>query len=350
MAILIKQCKKLTNSYINVNGEKKKVLSILVNKNGAPTKVFETDGNGLFIAIYTDGSKFSRIQSKDGISWEEIAIPNTSPAIAFGKGKFVTFKNRIALYSEDGINWIEGGTVPSDVQTLYFPNRMVFTNERFISFRTYFSSMPLIYSEDGINWIYTGYKPPHYVFDIVFGDNKYVAVGSSSNRPYISYSTDGISWTNKSLYSVSGNRLLEIRSVAYGNGKFVAVASRGDGYNGGGIFYSEDGINWTYIAQIDNEYFYQLYSITFANGKFVVGGNYYTYFSEDGVNWTRNSDQLYSNMSASAIAYGNNKFVTTGKYNPLYSGDGINWTLGSIPSTLTNNSIVYTELAYGKFK
>jgi hypothetical protein len=50
-------------------------------------------------------------------------------------------------------------------------------------------------------------------------------------------------WTTNQVYSPSGsNDYSFLRSVAYGDGKFIAVGERGDG---GLLFSSNDGINWT---------------------------------------------------------------------------------------------------------
>jgi hypothetical protein len=58
-----------------------------------------------------------------------------------------------------------------------------------------------------------------------------VAVSSSD---VVAYSTDGINWTTATMPSS-----VEWKSIAYGDGKFVAVAHG----NARGA-YSEDGINW----------------------------------------------------------------------------------------------------------
>jgi len=57
------------------------------------------------------------------------------------------------------------------------------------------------------------------------------------------------------------------RSVAYGNGLFVAVAYSGTGNR---VMTSPDGINWTIrVSAADNDW----YSVTYGNGLFVAVAN-----------------------------------------------------------------------------
>ena len=57
----------------------------------------------------------------------------------------------------------------------------------------------------------------------------------------------------------------QIKSICYGNGKFVAV-----GYKGKGA-YSEDGINWTSISDMKVGTS-AINSVCYGNDKFVAGG------------------------------------------------------------------------------
>ena len=57
-----------------------------------------------------------------------------------------------------------------------------------------------------------------------------------------------------------------IYSICYGNGKYVAVGSKGK------MAYSTDGITWTAVA--DSTFSSTIYSICYGNGKYIVGGGY----------------------------------------------------------------------------
>ena len=70
----------------------------------------------------------------------------------------------------------------------------------------------------GVDWWITTLPESANWYSVAYGNGKFVAVASGSNKA--ACSTDGIAWTSVTLPS-SANW----RSVAYGNGKFVAVAS-----------------------------------------------------------------------------------------------------------------------------
>ena len=72
------------------------------------------------------------------------------------------------------------------------------------------------------------------------------------------HSTDGITWT-----AAAATEANSWRSVAYGNGKFVAVSS--DGINR--VMHSSDGITWTAAAAAESN---SWRSVTYGNGKFVA--------------------------------------------------------------------------------
>jgi hypothetical protein len=119
---------------------------------------------------------------------------------------------------------------------------------------------------------------------IAYGDGKFVAVGYKAEELStffsMAYSTDGINWTaveNTGLttqYSSFGDAMYNaINDIAYGNGKFVVVTGNNQ------IAYSTDGINWTasgasgFISTINNDLEYtEIESIVYGDGKFIIGG------------------------------------------------------------------------------
>ena len=127
-------------------------------------------------------------------------------------------------------------------------------------------------------------------------------------------------------------------SVAYGNGKFVAVAGSG------GAAYSNNGITWTPVTLPSSA---SWSSVTYGNGKFVAvaEGSDAAAYSTDGVTWTVVT--LPSSASWSFVAYGNGKFVAVaGGGSAAYSTDGITWTVVTLPSSVSWCSVTYGD---GKF-
>ena len=90
---------------------------------------------------------------------------------------------------------------------------------------------------------------------IAYGNGKFVAVTGNSDTA--AYSTDGIIWVAVTLPSSAS-----WSSVAYGNGKFVAVASRSDA-----AAYSTDGVTWTAVTLPSSA---SWSSVAYGNRKFVA--------------------------------------------------------------------------------
>lgn len=217
-------------------------------------------------------------------SWSSGTLSGGGYGLAYGKGVFVTigYNTNKALYSTDGITWTEvslGSTA---------------------------------------NW-----------YGITYGDGCFVAVGSDSQY---SFSYDGINWSSGSIYSSSSYTFY---GIAYGNGMYVATPSSGTT-----IFVSEDGRHWrTTNGPVSSS---QYTRISFANGRFYMGG----YYSLNGVNWTK----LPSGTSGNFVCFGVDRYVgiylsNSSSSNYYYSTDGLNWTTKTLPE-----SAVWGSVAYGNGK
>jgi hypothetical protein len=106
--------------------------------------------------------------------------------------------------------------------------------------------------------------------------------------------------------AVSDNTF-DIRAIAYGNNRFVAVGESGK------MAYSADGITWTAVSDSTFGSSY-IYGITYEGGRFVAGGaDGKMAYSADGITWTAVPDSTFGTTWISAIAYGNNRFVAVGE-------------------------------------
>ena len=174
---------------------------------------------------------------------------------------------------------------------------------------------------------------------IAYGNGVYVAVGSNATDSNAAYSTDGINWipVNTTVYT--------IRSLCYGNGKFIAWAmgihehaSNSDGFLGSSV----DGKKWNFTKlgyYIDG----QKSDIIFAENKFVAcGRNKLVEYSTDGINWNSVIVTDYS-RAYTKIVYGNGIYACFGLNNTQItysmSSTGLNgdWTSGD----LTEHSVFY---------
>jgi len=132
------------------------------------------------------------------------------------------------------------------------------------------------------------------------------------------------------------------RSVAYGNGLFVAVAEDGSSNR---VMTSPDAINWTSrTSAADNTW----NSVTYGAGLFVAvsssGTGNRVMSSPDGITWTSRTSAANNNWRN--VTYGNNIFVavgiTAGVGNKIMTSyDGISWTLRTAPTDNDWRSVTY---------
>ena len=259
--------------------------------------------------------------------------------IVENNGKFMSISLSKAIYSEDGVNWID--VALPDFTDPYF---LTYGNGKFVAISGGYYNTSAIYSEDGINWMVS--EIPHIETTewgaITYGNGKFVAVTGSSSGLYGAYSEDGINWNTMKTY------IHFCHSVTYGNGKFVAVGTcRDENYNPfSGVAYSEDGINWEYTQMPPN---HQWYSVTYGNGKFVAGAtdSPFVAYSEDGINWIETELPVSNSWESDCmVSYCKDRFVVTSNYlnYGAYSTNGIDWNEISFP--ISCKSVAYGN---GKF-
>jgi len=174
---------------------------------------------------------------------------------------------------------------------------------------------------------------------ITFGNGKFVAGSKNGKMASLSTTNGGITWNIEASWNIENvfNDIFDSQSylnaIAYGNGKFVASASKGQ------IASSTDGLRWKTIKVNSGSN-----TIAYGNGKFITCGTEIL-TSTDGETWTT---VCYSPFSIDSIAYGNNMFVACGNdYKIAYStDDGTTWTVVNVSNIFRHDLGVYT-IAYG---
>ena len=280
-------------------------------------------GNGRFVAVGATSNQNGCAYSDDGINWTDTPIVDTLSAwhdIAFGGGRFVAVSERqTAAYSDDGITWIST-TMPSN----QYWNKLCYGNGCFVAIVATYNSNYAAYSYDGITWNATSLPVATNWESITYGNGRFVIVGRGANA---AYSEDGITWTTASLPDTSDYKW----AVTFGSGRFVAVK----GYTTVGA-YSEDGMTWVATTTPAQQ---NVKDIAYGNNRFVAISAYasvqYSYdfwYSEDGITWSTTPAAV--DASWTAVEYGNNMFVavadglgtdTTGGTVVSQSPDGTKW-------------------------
>jgi hypothetical protein len=153
-------------------------------------------------------------------------------------------------------------------------------------------------------------------------------------------SLDGITWSTTIVVGLSG-----VRSIAYGNGRYVAVGDMG------AIYTSSDATNWNSTGTVIDGRRHYLRA-AFGESKFVVIGlegwptepqGVLMLTSIDGINFTQvaRPPPVYA-----TVAYGHGKFVAIGR--PAQGGaviftstDGTEWAAQSSGSTAESPETLY---------
>ena len=126
----------------------------------------------------------------------------------------------------------------------------------------------IAYSSDGANWIAVENSPfydwlysrGYTIMAISFGSINFVAGGQG----IMGYSTDGVTWGEERNQTFWDSN---IRGIAWGNNKFVAV-----GEFGLTAYSTDNGATWTTVLNNSLGETNNISSIAFGNGKFVAGG------------------------------------------------------------------------------
>jgi len=201
-------------------------------------------------------------------------------------------------------------------------------------------------SEDGTSWTTrTSLMPSGAAWKaLAFGQfedgssvnrsTRFVAVAGTSANTTGAYSEDGITWSSSTM--VTSATWVD---VAYGEGRFVAIAS-----DTTTVRISLDGETWDLTGALPATGFT---AITYGMGLFVAvkSGGTAAASSVDGVTWI--SRTLPSSSAWNAVSWGNGRFVaisnTAGSTVAAYSLNGTSWTASTLPASAT-----WTKIAYGQ--
>ena len=295
-----------------------------------------TYGGDRFVAVGANGTVIS---SEDGNTWTSWKTTNKLAAVAYGNGRFVAVGEfgTIIAFSGDSIG------DPEQSGTVNPLRSVIFGNGRFIAVGF---TGTILSSSDGSHWSKESSGTAYNLQAVTYGNGQYVAVGDSGT---IVTSTDGETWsletsgttsglkavtygdnlyvavafdhsiltsTDGMAWMIPGGSSCSLNSVAFGNGRFVAVGTCFPPNNREPshlwVLSSVDGTDWT--GKVEGMYTYQPYSVTYANGRFFIlmqDGRFLA--SSDGTDWTANSFAVdYRNIGPNAMAYGGNRFVAVG--------------------------------------
>ena len=238
-------------------------------------------------------------------------------ACCYGQGKYIY--GGIISYIE---NAYTGEIKQLDIKEYVFGIR--FLKDNFIITTT----QAVLLSKNGTEWEKISILSGSTFYDVAYGNNIYVIVGTGGT---VYSSPDGITWTSRTS-GVS----VDLNKIIYANGMFVAVGVNGK------IITSSDGITWTSrTSGVSND----LYGICFSAtiGEYIVVGEPEIIItSPDGVTWVQKTSGGSNGLQG--VACNNTEIVAVG-YNGaiLISQDGTNWEEETGVVTTSILDIIYAN-------
>ena len=258
------------------------------------------------IAFVSGGRIYS---SEDGEAW--ILSRDRGPrgeniyAVAYRANRFVAVgQEGFVSHSLDGRTWIDRRTGPTTRLSgvCAFDGKLVVVGHH----------GTIMTSCDGIEWEWQTVPDARGLNSVAASADHVVAVGTT-----ILVSPDALNWHNLGLFDPV------LRSVAYGNGRFVAVGDDGS------VVTSTDAFDWTTVETVPSK---DLSTVIYHSGRFLFSGeDSFIFATMDGKEF-----QLISQLAGrriSDISVGNGRLLAVGSGTRstfssgtvAISGDGQHW-------------------------
>jgi fibronectin type 3 domain-containing protein len=187
---------------------------------------------------------------------------------------------------------------------------------------------------------------PEILYTIAYGNGVYVGWGPRG----LVTSTDLVQWTVQNISSVTNK---DIAVIKFLNGKFIAGTNRYDPSHTGPTFMmSEDGVHWQAGTTLVSGPYLTVHSIAYGDNKFVaVASDGIVAVSTDGLIWTASTPSLGAGpFFFDDVAFINGRFVGVGALRDpgtsrlvgilATSVNGVTWTDVTYPSGSTGDPSV----------
>ncbi len=174
---------------------------------------------------------------------------------------------------------------------------------------------------------------------VAFGNERFVAVGIGKNA-YVS--EDGIHWTAHPLDPDNGNASYGLYTIAFGDHGFVAA---GAGY----VFTSTDGETWRLLKEFDRRSFC---GSTYGANKYVLAGYDYSLGSGVLVSFGFDTDRVdvfvthTNHDDVCSVTYDGHQFVAAAFQKKWTSTDGVNWNEDSNFPNVSRPRLAYGDGTY----
>ena len=237
-------------------------------------------GNGIYTS--KDGIKWTKQKNSPANVRLQSIFTNGKLTIAVGHVQNKGTQQQVSYTSKDGVSWKKTSltNLHVDVYTMY-PVKDGFAGLGSKKTDGYADGSYAIYTTDGVKWSYklVGTSFAGDFTAVATNGKRTVAVGHQGS---IVYTNNGVKWHSGAPLSYRENfGRNSFFDVVWGANKFVAVGS-------GGVYTSTNGASWKKMKVAFKDQYGQLSKILWT-GKFFVASDqvYGVYTSKDGVSWTK---------------------------------------------------------------
>jgi len=305
--------------------------------------VMDTYGSSSSVNVYTNGDlTYTIVKNNTGSFGSSVALNSDGSILAAGTGnpyfgdKYIeVYKNRELFYTINNGSYKFALNLDGTILAVLANGVDVYLNGSLMYSIPVNSVNDIDLSADGTVLAVCGSAA---VF--VYKNGTLTHTFSGYQISSVSLSLDGTFVSILSYDTLDVNHTTEIynlvtpsgswKSVAYGNGNFVAVSGQGDS------IFSNNAINWT----LGNSTSDSLTSVTYGNDRFIAVSNYGTtgnvVYSLDGSMWSNDTAGTTSN-SWTSVSYGNGRFAAiSSNATSMYSTDGVTWATGGSTGVTSN--------------
>jgi hypothetical protein len=320
-------------------------LSVVTTVNASWVAAGSTETGGVGNAVI--------VTSTDGYSWTRVTLPKNyiylQGVTSDGLGKWVAIggdaitMQPVILYSSDMNNWQIISPPHGDIilSGIAYGNNMWVTVGT-INYMQHNEGPVIMTSPDGIHWSMQSLNLPEkfrgtFLTSVAFADGKWVAVGGGITAT----SSDAINWTCQQPISWQWPASY---SITHGNNRWVSVGPMGSEQEG--ITTSLDGLSWN-LKVITTDSFFS--GIAYGNGHWmIIASSLHSsiFTSQDTLTWSQIASELDLGAMRS-IAYGNGMWVIAGKHNYVMASkdNGASWV--NLPIS-TDEQIELDSVAYSQ--
>lgn len=311
-----------------ISGEHDIRIKVLTTTEDSTNSVLTFEYVGTPIAdsgkfILTPAASDTGFYSYDGEIWDEYTLPSSGNwlSIAAGNNRFVAIRNQsnAAAYSTNGVDWTAASMPASrDWRAVTYGKPLNVSTGIFVAVAGNLNAGA--YSTNGVTWTSTtlptaGDSTLCEWTDIAFGAGKFVALANEQNIVAVgTWNGTTLTWAPSTMDVVADSTRKQWVSITYGNRRFVAISDTGD------VAYSFDGLTWypATMPKQDGSTIHNWKKIRYGQGVFfavgdtggrtvandpTTGPTTFAATSYDGIAWT--GRELASEESWAIPVFGN---------------------------------------------